>query len=140
MSVIDDLRTYLANCPSLETGALLLVEQLGALPVQYAIVPMPGARIVETYLDGSTLREFPFAFQTAQSTADDLERIENIAFFEIFADWLETQTAAGTLPTLDTGKTATAIEALNWGYLYEQGQSETGIYQITCKLTYEQGA
>jgi hypothetical protein len=39
---------------------------------------------------------------------------------------------------MDEGKTATAIEATGWAYLYEQGQSDTGVYQIQCRLTYEQ--
>ena len=138
MSMITALRTFLAACPALETGALLLVDRTGSLPVQYAIIPLPGGRVVERYLDGGSLREFPFAFQTSDYTADDLERIENAAWNETFADWLEAQTEAGSLPDLGTGKTAEGIEAVNWGFLYQQGDSETGIYQIVCKLTYHQ--
>ena len=94
--------------------------------------------IVESYINGGSLREFPFAFQSMASTADDLERLQNIGFYEAFADWLETQSLAGTLPTLGAKQTAEKIEALNWAYLYEQGESSTGVYQITCKLTYTQ--
>ncbi|MEN6300822.1 MAG: chloramphenicol resistance protein, partial [Anaerolineaceae bacterium] len=57
---------------------------------------------------------------------------------EEFADWLESQTAAGVLPTPGTKKTAESIEATGWGYLFEQGDSDTGIYQIQCKLVYRQ--
>jgi hypothetical protein len=67
-----------------------------------------------------------------------LERIENSGFYETLADWLEEQTKAGNLPTLDAGKTAESIEAVTWGFVYQQGESATGIYQITCKLVYEQ--
>lgn len=136
MSIISALRTFIATCPALENG-LLLVDHVSAT-ISYSIVPMPGDRIVESYINGASLREFPFAFETAKSTADDLERMESAGFNETFADWLESQSEAGILPTLDAGKTATGIEATSWGYLYEEGESETGIYQIICKLQYEQ--
>lgn len=138
MSIINGLRTYLATYSGLKSGAPLWVDYLGSDPTQYAVVPLAGGKIVESYIDGSSLREFPFAFQSMESTADDLERLENNGFFETFADWLETQTEAGTFPTLSTGQTPELIEATGWGYLYEQGNSDTGIYQIQCRLVYKQ--
>jgi len=139
MTIIESLKAYLKTCPNLADGALLEVDHNGP-PIQYAIVPVPGARVLEAYLDGGSLREFPFAFQTAAITADDAERIDNAGFQETFADWLEAQTEAGNLPALDAGKTAESIAATSWGYLFEQGESDTGIYQIQCKLTYRQAA
>ena len=138
MTLLSAVQTYIKTYGSLASNAPVLVDFLASSPTQYAIIPLPGTRIIETNIDGSTVREFPFAFQSMESTADDLARLDNIGFFEAFADWLETQTLAGTLPTLGTKKTAEKIEALNWAYLYEQGESSTGVYQITCKLTYEQ--
>lgn len=138
MSLISAVRTYLAGYSALKTGAPLWVDYLGPNPTEYSIQPLAGSRITERYLNGGSLREFPFAFQSMESTADDLERLENIGFFETFADWLETQTLSGTFPTLGAKQTPISIEALGWAYLYEQGVSETGIYQVQCKLVYEQ--
>jgi len=140
MSNIRAIKTYLAAYSKLKSGAPVWVDYLGATPTEYAIIPLPGARIVETYLSGLSKREFPFAFQSMESTADDLERLETQGFYEAFADWLESQTESGSLPTLAVGRTATEIEALGWAYLYRQGDSGTGVYQIQCKLTYEQDA
>lgn len=140
MSVLSALKTYLAGYSELKTGAPLWVDTLGAVPTQYSIMPLPGTKIVEKYIDGGSLREFPFAFQSTESTADDLERLENSGFYEAFADWMEAQTLANSLPTLASGQMAISIEALGWAYLYEQGESSTGVYQIQCKLTYEQDA
>lgn len=140
MSIISALRTYLLTCPSLATGALLLVDHLGETPVQYAIIPQAGEKIVEEYISGSSVREYPFLFRSMESTADDLERIESSGFFETFSDWLETQTKNGTFPNLGTGKTVDKIEARGWGYLYEEGNSATGVYQISCAITYTQAA
>jgi hypothetical protein len=138
MSLISAVRTYLATYSGLESGALLLVDQIGQTPIQYAIVPMPGERITARYLNGASEREFPFVFETVRSTADDLERIETSGFLEGLMDWFESQTDAGNLPSLATKKTATSIEAVQWGSLFEQGESSTGIYQIICRLTYTQ--
>jgi hypothetical protein len=139
-TIIEALKTYLATYTNLETGALLLTDYLGVTPTGYAIIPMAGTRIIERDLAGNTVREFPFAFQSVQSTADELERLDNNGFYEAFSDWMETQTTAGALPSLGSGKTATIIETLGQAYLYEQGQSSTGVYQVQCKLTYEQTA
>lgn len=138
MTIIESVKTFIATYSGLTANVPLSVDALGYTPTEYGIVPMPGSRILETYLNNGSLREFPFAFQITLSTADELERIENSEFCENFADWLETQTIAGTLPTMATGKTAESIEAVNWGYIQDQGESGTAIYQITCRLIYAQ--
>lgn len=138
MTILSAVQTFVKTYGSLASNAAVLIDFLGATPTQYAIMPLPGAQIVQRYIDGGSIREFPFAVQSMESTADELERLENIGFFEAFADWLDSQTEDGILPTLAAGKTATKIEALGWGFLYEQSQSSTGIYQIQCRLEYDQ--
>lgn len=138
MSLISSIKTYIAAYSQLASGAPLWVDYLGSEPTGYAIIPLPGTKVVETYLDGSSMREYPFAFQSMELTADEAERLDNNGFFEAFADWLESQSMAGTLPTLATGKTATSVEALGWAFIYEEGESQTAVYRIQCKLTYEQ--
>lgn len=138
MSMIAAVRTYIKTYTGLASGAPVWINFLGPRPTEYAVIPLPGQRVLETYLDGSTRRMYPFAFQIVESTADDNERLDTAAFSEAFAAWLESQTKAGTLPTLDTGKTPDTIEAVNWGYLNEQGQSSTAIYLVSCQLIYDQ--
>jgi len=140
MSIISSLKTYIATCPSLGTDPLLSINYLDQGKTNYSIVPLPGARIIETDLVGNTVREYPFAFQSMESTAAELERLENSGFYEDFADWLETQTLAEIFPSMGTGKTPTKIEATVGGSLYEQGNTDTGIYQIQCLLAYDQDA
>jgi hypothetical protein len=140
VSLISAVQTYLKTYAGLASGAPLWVDYLGDKPVEYAVVEQPGQRVLETYLDGSTLREFPFLVRFAGWTADDAARVANAGWAETFAAWLESQTAAGTFPTLAAGQTGYLIEATLWGFLYEQGASESGIYQIACRLLYEQAA
>jgi hypothetical protein len=140
ITIIEALKTYLAGYSNLKDDAPLWVDYLGPKPTQYAIAPLAGTKILEEYVDGSSLRAFPFAFQSMESTADELERLDTQGFYEVFADWLDTQTNAGTFPTLDSDKTPQAIETLGWSYLYREGESETGVYQIQCRLVFEQAA
>lgn len=136
-TIIEALRSYLASYSGLADGAPVWVNNLSGVN-EYAIIQLPGGKVIQKYIGGGGEKEFPFAFQSMLSTADDAARLENVGFFELFSDWLESQTEAGELPDLGTKKTATSIEALTWGYLYEQGESGTGIYQINCRLVYEQ--
>jgi hypothetical protein len=137
-TTVEAIRTYMAAYSALKSGAPLWVNFLGPDPTQYNIVPLAGDKVIETYLNDNSLRVCPFAFQSMERTADDLERLENLGFYEALSEWFESQTLLGTLPSLASKKTAESIEALNWGYLFEQGQSDSGIYQIQCRLTYAQ--
>lgn len=137
-TILSAIRDYLKDYTGLSDSSPIWVDYVGASPTEYSVVPLAGERIIETYLTGATLREYPFAFRSVESTAADLERMENNGFYEEFASWLEEQSELGNLPNLEEGKTAELIEALGWGYLYEEGNSETGIYQIQCRLVYEQ--
>lgn len=137
-SIIEGLQAYLKTYAGLKEGAPLWVSYLGNNAVQYDILPLPGNKTIETYINGKELKEFPFAFRSMESTADELARLETIGFYESFSDWLDSQTDAGILPILPEGKTAEAIESLGWGYLYQEGTSATGIYQVQCRLVYEE--
>jgi hypothetical protein len=137
-SIISAVRTYLAAYSGLTVGAPLWVSYLGPQPTEYAIIPLAGTKIVEWYLDDGSLREFPFAFRSMESTADDLERMETNGFYEALSDWFESQTLAGDFPVLGPKQEPIRIETTGWAYLYEQGESSTGVYQVQCKLTYSQ--
>ena len=137
-NIIEPIKTFIATYTGLTAGAPLTVDSMGGEAVQYSIQPLPGDRIVEEYIDGSCVCEYPFAFRSIMSTAAEADRIANNGFYEDFAQWMKTQTLAGTLPTMETDKTAEKIEAIGWGFIETEGESDTAIYQITCKLTYKQ--
>jgi hypothetical protein len=139
-SILEGIRTFFldnAVAIGLETNAELAVDFLGPDKIGYSIATQPGATRSD-YINSGSERTFPFAFQATLQTPDDTTRIENGGFFETLSDWLDDQYEADNLPTLPAGKTAEKIEALDNGYLYQEGSSGTGIYQILCRLTYEQ--
>ena len=139
-TVIEAIKTFIDTSYLLADAAPLWVNHLGTSPGEYSIVPLPGGGLVEPNIIGGGTWEFPFAFRGVKSTNTELERLESIGFFEIFAAWMKEQSDAGNLPVLGADRQAEEIMALDWGYLYEEGESKTGIYQIVCKLVFEQSA
>jgi hypothetical protein len=140
MSLISAVRTFIATYPGLVDNAGLFIDTVGQVPTEYALVSLPGQSVIETYLNDDSLRQFQFALQSTESTADDPARLANIEFYEAFAEWIDQQNNAGTLPTLEEGKTANSIESLGQPILFELGDSGTGIYQLQCRMTYTQVA
>lgn len=138
MSVISAVREYFKTYTGLDDDAPVWINHLNGEPVSYSIIPIAGQQIVEEYLNGSTSREFGFAFQSVEYTLSEDVRLNTQEFFEELAAWLRSQSDAGTLPDMDAGQTPFKIEALDWGALVRQGVSETGVYQINCRLEYEQ--
>lgn len=141
MSTINAIRNFIITCPYLDNEAIVNIDLIGNNPIEYSINLLPGEKIIKTFIDESTERTCSFTFNTREYNEDVLQSLENQGFYEKFADWLELQSKAGILPELGTGKTAKKIEATNWGYLFLQDTSQvSGVYQITCLLTYRQEA
>lgn len=134
MSDISAIRTYLATYQKLESNRPVWVEMLSPNPLSYTVFLVPGKQVTED-ITGGKIVEYPFAFGAIETLADD-SGLDAAEFYEEFADWLDTQTEGGTLPTLDTGKTALSIEALDTATIIERAE-KTGVFQILCKLIYE---
>lgn len=137
-SIIAAVQTFVKTYTGLASGAMVTVDSLGANIGDYAIESQPGSKVLDWYVNGGSRREFPFSLNCTVSNADDVARTAANEFAESISAWMETQTAAGTLPLLSTGKTPELIEATNWGYVFQEGESNTAIYQIQCRLVYEQ--
>ena len=138
MTVLSAIQDFIKGCKELKSDAPVWVNYLGDSPVEYSIVTLPGDRIVFEYINGKTSRVFPFAFQSMESTMDQVAR-ENIQeFYEDFAEWLRTQSEQEVFPDMDPGQRPFKIEAIGSGFLFAQGDSQTGVYQIQCQLLYDQ--
>jgi hypothetical protein len=143
MTVLESVKDFIGQYPGIqpgdsETEVGLFVDHLKADVPSYSIDTIPAAKIIETYIDDSSLRQYVFALRVHFSTLDEVERLQNNGFFEDFSEWLETQTESGNLPILDGGKVAQKIEARDAGVLFDEESSDTGAYQIQCVLEYKQ--
>lgn len=134
MSDIKAVQDFLLSYQSLEDDRPVWVEMLGEDPLSYAVFLVPGKQVTEDIIGNKTV-SYPFGFGAVEVIADNSALLA-AEFYEAFADWLDEQTESGNLPTLDTGKTAIAIEALDTATIIERAE-KTGVFQILCKLVYE---
>lgn len=134
-SIIDALEKYFIGCGLLKDGALR-VDYLGEKPVEYTIEVLPCDPVVKRYLGGSTVRQYLFAFGSREFYSQErLQNIQNSAFYERLADWVETRSMSGVLPELPDGMEAQQLEVVSSGYLFD-GSMTNARYQIQLRLLY----
>lgn len=134
-SIIDALEKYFIGCELLKDGALR-VDYLGEKPVEYTIDVLPCDPVVKRYLGGSTVRQYLFAFGSREFYSQErLQNIQNSAFYERLADWVETRSMSGVLPELPDGMEAQQLEVVSSGYLFD-GSMTNARYQIQLRLLY----
>lgn len=134
-SIIDALEKYFIGCELLKDGALR-VDYLGEKPVEYTIEVLPCDPVVKRYLGGSTVRQYLFTFGSREFYSQErLQNIQNSAFYERLADWVETRSMSGVLPELPDGMEAQQLEAVSSGYLFD-GSMTNARYQIQLRLLY----
>lgn len=134
-SIIDALEKYFIGCELLKDGALM-VDYLGEKPVEYTIEVLPCDPVVKRYLGGSTVRQYLFAFGSREFYSQErLQNIQNSAFYELLADWVETRSMSGILPELPDGMEAQQLEVVSSGYLFD-GSMTNARYQIQLRLLY----
>lgn len=134
-SIIDALEKYFIGCELLKDGALR-VDYLGEKPVEYTIEVLPCDPVVKRYLGGNTVRQYLFAFGSREFYSQErLQNIQNSAFYELLADWVETRSMSGILPELPDGMEAQQLEVVSSGYLFD-GSMTNARYQIQLRLLY----
>jgi hypothetical protein len=134
-SIIDALEKYFIGCELLKDGALR-VDYLGEKPVEYTIEVLPCDPVVKRYLGGSTVRQYLFTFGSREFYSQErLQNIQNSAFYERLADWVETRSMSGVLPELPDGMEAQQLEVVSSGYLFD-GSMTNARYQIQLRLLY----
>ena len=134
-SIIDALEKYFIGCELLKDGALR-VDYLGEKPVEYTFEVLPCDPVVKRYLGGSTVRQYLFAFGSREFYSQErLQNIQNSAFYERLADWVETRSMSGVLPELPDGMEAQQLEVVSSGYLFD-GSMTNARYQIQLRLLY----
>lgn len=139
MTIVESVKNYILTCPLLGDLGRLNIDFLPENPDTYSIEEVPAQAILQKYIDGSTERQFVFVFASRFQYSEEVRNnIENSGFYEQFAEWLEQQTEAEILPELTGGRTATKIEAMSSGYLYDiSGDLTNARYQIQCRLIYD---
>lgn len=132
------LRDYFSECPLLKDGVLNF-DYLGIEPVKYTIETVPTEPIFKRYVDGSTIRQYPFVFASRESFGADVwGNIDTSDFYEKLATWVENQSNLGNLPQFeDDFRESLSLEVTSSGYVFQE-DTDNARYQIQLKLMYYQ--
>lgn len=132
------LREYFAECPLLQDGKLNF-DYLGIEPVEYTIETVPTEPIFKRYVDGSTIRQYPFVFASRESFGVDVwGNIDTSDFYERLATWVETQSNLRNLPNFgEEYRYSVSLEVTSSGYVFQE-DTDNARYQIQLSLKYYQ--
>ncbi|MEA4811157.1 MAG: hypothetical protein VB108_01150 [Anaerolineaceae bacterium] len=137
MSILEAVRDHLRLYQPLQNIDLFQIDKLQPDPVSYSIYSTPTQKVLQSYIGGGGMFQLQFIVRCTASMASEDTRIEANEFFDAFSDWLAEQNLKRNLPDLGIGKTAYSIETSSAGYLIQEGESGTGIYEMPCNLIYE---
>lgn len=134
-SIIEGLTDYFLQCPLLKDG-VFRVDALGSGPVEYALETGMTSPVVRTYVDGSSIRQYQFNFNSREAySMDRILAIQNESFYEDFCNWVEEQSMIGNLPEMPEGCEAQALTVLTPGFMLD-ATMENAFYQVQLQLQY----
>lgn len=134
-SIIEGLSEYFLDCPLLKDG-VFRVDALGNSPVEYALETGLTSPVIQTYVDGSSIRQYQFNFNSREAySMDRILAIQNESFYEELCNWVEVQSNAGNLPEMPEGCEAQALEVVAPGYMLD-ATMENAFYQVQLSLQY----
>lgn len=134
-SIIEGLSDYFLKCPLLKDG-VFRVNALGSEPVEYELESAITSPVIKTYIDGSSVRQYQFNFNSRESySMDRILAIQNESFYEDLCNWVEEQSKSGNLPEMPEGCEAQAITVLAPGFMLD-ATMESAFYQVQLQLQY----
>lgn len=138
-SIIEGLTSYFLECPILKDG-VFRVDALSERPQEYVLEVGMFDPIIEEYVDGSSDRRYQFNLGSREYySMDRLQNINNSAFYEDLADWVEGKDAAGEFPELPKGMYPEELSVLSSGYMFDES-GQNARYQIQLELIYHKEA
>lgn len=134
-SIMEGLSDYFQMCPLLKDG-VFRVNALGSDPVEYALETGITSPVVKRYVDGSSIRQYQFNFNSRDSySMDRILAIQNERFYEDFSGWVEEQNMVGNLPEMPDGCEAQSLTVLAPGFMMD-ATMENAYYQVQLQLRY----
>ncbi len=134
-SIIQGVVDYVTQCPLLKNG-LIRVDTLGSKPIEYVVEVLPTNPIVQTYINGGTIRQYLFSIGSREYYAlDMLQNISNSEFYEQLQEWFEEQDKLKNFPNIGKDKEVQNIELVTSGYLFATDR-KTARYQMQFRIVY----
>lgn len=134
-SIIEGLDKFFRNCPLLKDG-VFRVDSLGDEPIEYALETGITSPVIKTYIDGSSIRQYQFNFNSREFySMDRVQMIQNSTFYELFCQWVEEESARGNLPEMPEGCKAEKLTVLTPGFMFDASLVNAR-YQVQLNLQY----
>ena len=140
MKIIESIRNYIGslNCMTAFENAINANFLDGEID-SFSIEEIPCNPIVNKYLDGSSKRQFQFAFCSREPYGQEIiQQIENSTFYEDFAEEIEVKNNQGILPIGVNGIEPIGIEITSSAYVVAT-EEDTAMYQINLNFKYLKG-
>lgn len=141
-TIVKQVRDYLLTFPEIGDRSKMNIEYLPDTAIHHSIseVPSPEGGIVQTYIDGTIIREHMFSFFTRFTYEERIaQNITNSGFHERFVDWIISNNRKKIYPTLPKGKTVEKIEVVATPSLFMVADdSQTAEYTFTINIRYKQ--
>ena len=140
MKIIESIRNYIGNLDCMKTFENAInTNFLDGEVDSFSIEEIPSNPIVKKYTDGSTLRQFQFAFCSREPYGQEIiQQIENSTFYEDFAEEIESKNNQGILPIGVNGIEPIGIEITSSAYVVAT-EEDTAMYQINLNFKYLKG-
>ena len=135
-SILEGIVEHIATCPLLQDG-VFRVDALGDQAVEYTIETGVFDPVIKRYVNGDEVKQYQFNFGSREYySMDRIQNIQNSAFYEKFANWIEDQNRKEIFPDLPGNCYAEKIEVLSNGYMFD-GSMRNARYQIQLRLIYQ---
>lgn len=137
MTIIETVRNYVENldCMNIFENAVN-VNFLNSETDSFSIEEIPTKPIVKKYIDGSSKRQFEFAFCSREPYGlEILQNIDNSNFYEEFSNEIERKNSEGSLPLMSNNLEPIELEITSSAYVVSVTE-DTGMYQVNLRLKY----
>ncbi|EES49873.1 chloramphenicol resistance protein [Clostridium botulinum] len=134
--IIEAIKDYIGSLDCMSTFENAInANYLAGEADNFSIEEMPCEPILKKYLDGSTKRQFQFAFCSREPYgAEVIQNIDNSGFYEEFIEEIERNNDEGILP-IDSNIEAIVLKVASSAYVVST-EEDTAMYQINLNLIY----
>ena len=131
--MIEKIREYFIKNKIIDENCRINVDFLGEEPTEFALEPIPVNPIVESYINGSSLRQFQFQLLSCNAYgADVMQNMTNSSFYENLYETIENNSKKKNLPDIVGIQ---KIECLNSGGILD-ATTNTARYSIQMRILY----
>lgn len=135
-TIIKSIMDYFSNCSLLFGNQdSISADILPSEAHSFSVETVPCNEIIKSYVDGSAKKQYLFVFASRQYFGDNEINLENSAFYEEIAEWIEEQNEIGNLPVLPNPLESQQIKVISSGYVIDNDETKAR-YQIQCRLKY----